>query len=354
MISAFSAAGWPVESDGFAEGGQWAGYPGPLWSLMSRPSQEDWDADPDDADRVDLTAVPEFTFIAPRISINTGEAMVHRVPATTGPADLVAEVSAALAQARGQEIAKLADAASCSICGDRYPKQHLLAPTTSDKLTVCPACVFDGDLFAAAHPTRLAFEIDRLINEDLTVPAGWSAVVALLACGGGEAFVDHLGQAGGLYLPAEHWSDPLLLWIWLPPGPRPAALTALGPGASLKAVVAAIDIAHPDLRERFRAALAEDLEEDPDDPQTDREDYLVESLWPAVIAYAVSFGTQSQERPGHRPPWHVLSDSFEPGTLADHFEELGSELDGGSLAVTFTLETGVRTVAEALGWTTGF
>ncbi|MEV0192205.1 hypothetical protein AB0I39_27185 [Kitasatospora purpeofusca] len=98
MISAFDAAGWPVESDGFAEGGQWAGYPGPLWSLMSRPGQENRDTDPHDADRVDLTDVPEFTFNAPRISSNTGEAMVHRVPATISPADLVAEVSAALAQ----------------------------------------------------------------------------------------------------------------------------------------------------------------------------------------------------------------------------------------------------------------
>ncbi|MFF2628660.1 hypothetical protein ACFVUN_23150 [Kitasatospora griseola] len=167
-------------------------------------------------------------------------------------------------------------------------------------------------------------------------------------------FASHLGQVGGLYIPAEHWADPSLLWIWLPPGPRPAALAGLGPGAGLKAVVDAVEHAHPDLRARFRATLAEDLEEDPDEPEAEREDYLVEELWPAVIAYAAALGTQGRERPGHRPPWHLLSDSFEPGTLADHFEGRGSDLDGGGLAVTFTLEAGVRTVAEALGWSTGF
>ncbi|WP_030237530.1 hypothetical protein [Streptomyces sp. NRRL S-350] len=351
MLGAFGAAGWPTASDGFPEGGQWDGYPGPLWSILTRPDQEIWDADPDDGDQVDLTIVPEFTFIAPRISLNSGEAMVHRVPATTSPTDLVTEVSAALAQAREREIAKLTDHAACTICGDHYPARHLLAPTAKDELTVCPACVFDGDLLARAHPTRLAFEIDRLIDEDLAIPAGWSAVAALLASAGGEAFAAHLNEAGAMYVPAEHWSDPSLLWIWLPPNSRPAALASLGPGASLKAVVEAVERAHPDLRERFRATLAEDLEEDPD---ADHEDYLVETLWPAVIAYVVTLGTQSQERPGHRPPWHVLSDSFEPGTLADHFAELGSGLDGRSLHVTFTLEVGVRTVAEALGWTTGF
>ena len=69
-----------------------------------------------------------------------------------------------------------------------------------------------------------------------------------------------------------------------------------------------------------------------------------------MIAYAVALATQEQERPGHRPPWHVLSDSFEPGTLAGHFRQLGSSLNAHDLGVCFTLEVGLQVVAEALGW----
>ena len=71
--------GWPTESENFPEGGQWSAYAGPVWSLLSRPSGMDTDAHPDDAERHDLTITPGFTFIAPAISINTGEAMVLKV-----------------------------------------------------------------------------------------------------------------------------------------------------------------------------------------------------------------------------------------------------------------------------------
>ncbi|WP_225634658.1 hypothetical protein [Streptomyces solaniscabiei] len=76
----------------------------------------------------------------------------------------------------------------------------------------------------------------------------------------------------------------------------------------------------------------------------------MEQLWPAVIAYAITLAAQEQERPGHRPPWHVLSDSFERGTLAGCFRQLGSSLDAQDLSVCFTLEVGLPVVAEALGF----
>ncbi|MDI1454267.1 hypothetical protein NHG22_10635 [Streptomyces sp. ATE26] len=89
------------------------------------------------------------------------------------------------------------------------------------------------------------------------------------------------------------------------------------------------------------------MEQDPDE---DGRDYLVEQLWPAVIVYAVALATQEQERPGHRPPWHVLSDSFEPGALTGHFRQFDSSLDAHDLGVYLTLEVGLQVVAEALGW----
>ncbi|MFF9410791.1 hypothetical protein ACF1B0_35520 [Streptomyces anandii] len=346
-VQAFRQAGWPTESENGPEGGQWAAYAGPVWSLLSRPGGTDTDAHLDDADHQDLTVTPSFTFIAPAISINTGEAMVLKAPGDTPASELVSQVSAAVARARASEIAKLVNDAQCVICGDSYPARYLLEPTAARELAVCPSCVFDGDLLGAYQPLDLAYDIDHLLREELAMPAGWAAVAALLACAGGKAIVERLNEVDVLAVPGAHWSDLSQLWIWLPPHSRPAALDGLGAGAGLTRVVEAVEAAHPDLRERFRTQLAEELEQDPDE---DGRDYLVEQLWPAVIAYAVALATQEQERPAHRPPWHVLSDSFEPGTLAGHFRELGSSLNAHDLGVCFTLEVGLQVVAEALGW----
>ncbi|MFF9496544.1 hypothetical protein [Streptomyces flaveolus] len=344
-VQAFRGAGWPTESEDFPEGGQWSAYVGPVWSLLSRPGGDDEDAHPDDAEHHDLTAPPAFTFIAPPISINTGEAMVVEVPGDTPASQLVSQVSAAVAKARAGEIAKLVDDAPCAVCGDPYPARHLLAPTAAREVTVCPSCVFDGDLFGAYDPVHLAYDIDHLWFEDLAMPAGWAAVAALLACAGGTAFAERLHNADALEVPGGHWSDLGQLWIWLPPHARPAALDGLGAGAGLTRVVEAVEAAHPDLRERFRTQLADELEQDADGRYP-----LVEQLWPAVIAYAITLAAQEQERPGHRPPWHVLSDSFEPGALAGNFRQLGSSLDAHDLSVCFTLEVGLQVVAEALGF----
>ncbi len=97
-------------------------------------------------------------------------------------------------------------------------------------------------------------------------------------------------------VPLPHWDDPGLLWIWLPPTGRPQALARFGAGASLRAVVEAVQQAHPALHGRFRRRLDEDLEDDPEDPRP-RPDYLVPQLWDAVIAYAVTFMTQTQNAP---------------------------------------------------------
>jgi hypothetical protein len=350
LVRAFEAAGWPVESDGFPEGGTWTGWLGPVWSMLSRPGRWDSEADPDDPDRYDLTAVPELTFITPRIPINTGEAMVLQLPGTTPGAELVGKVSEELARARAAELGKLVNDANCSLCGDSYPSAHLLPPTESDRLLVCPFCVFDGDIFGG-HPLRLAYLIDELTDEDVAAPAGWAAVTALLACAGGAAFRERLEGGGALRVPLPHWFDPDQVWVWLPPGDLPPALERLSPGTSLATLVNAVEKAHPDLRDRFRAELAATLEEDEDDGDGDGRDYLVEQLLPAAICYAVTAATQSRERPTSHSPWELLSDGFEEGTLADHFDQIGSTLDADSLGPVFTLSIGVPLIAEALGFT---
>ncbi len=65
-----------------------------------------------------------------------------------------------------------------------------------------------------------------------------------------------------LDIPSQSWSDPGLIWIWLPPADRrPAPLAGFGPGARLGAVVAALDEALPDLREQVRAEQAQSWRE---------------------------------------------------------------------------------------------
>lgn len=350
MVAAFAAAGWPVENDGFPEGGTWTGWLGPIWSMLSRPTDSDWhsDAHPDDPDHYDLTAVPELCFITPKIPINNGEAMVLKLPGTTPPRDLVRQVGESLARARATRFSTLASDAGCSLCGDRYPSAHLLPATDSDELLLCPFCVFDGDILGG-DPLRLAYEIDALCDEDVAAPAGWWAVAAVLACAGGTAFAQDPGDSRSLRILLSHWTDPDQIWVWLPPGALPPMLAHLAPGTSLGTLVRAVEQAHPDLRDRFHAQLATVLEPPEEEDGADPRDYLVEQLWPAAVCYAVSAATQERERPAGMSPWHLLGDCFEEGNLADHFDALGSTLDADSLGPMFTLSIGAPLIAKTLG-----
>jgi hypothetical protein len=321
--------------------------------MLSRPGGSDTEADPDDPDHYDLTAVPELTFITPRIPINTGEAMALTLPGTTPLADIVRTVGEELGRARAAKVGALVNDAKCSLCGDSYPAAHLLPATEHDRLVLCPFCVFDGDILGA-HPLRLAHLIDALTDQDVAAPAGWSAVTALLACAAGPDFRERLeGDDDVLRLPLPHWFDPGQVWVWLPPGDLPPALQGLGRGTSLDNLVSAVEAAHPDLRDRFRAEVAATLEEDEEEKDgvgENRRDYLVEQLLPAAICYAVSAATQFRERPDGHSPWHLLGDGFEEGNLAEHFDQIGSTLDADSLGPVFTLSIGVPLISEALGF----
>lgn len=281
----------------------------------------------------------------------TNCASAETYPGTTPLADIVRAVGEELGRARAAKVAALANDAKCSLCGDSYPAAHLLPATEHDRLVLCPFCVFDGDILGG-HPLRLAYLIDRLTDQDVAAPAGWSAVTALLACAAGPDFRARLeGDDGGLMLPLPHWFDPALVWVWLPPGDLPPALQGLGPGTSLGTLVSAVEAAHPDLRDGFRAELAATLEEDEEDSGgEDTRDYLVEQLWPAAICYAVTAAAQFRERPGGLSAWHLLDDGFEEGNLAENFDQVGSTLDADSLGPVFTLSIGVPLIAEALGF----
>ena len=352
MLTAFRAAHWPVEADGVAEFGQWTGWPGPVRSMLARnraPLAGTIPEDPDDPGHNDLTQEPEWTFSAPRILDLEPEAMVLTLPGSTPAAELVQLVSAAFAAARAAHISRLPDRRVCGVCADPYPADHLLTVTEAARPQVCPACAFSNDL-VDLHPLQLAADLDRLFYQDITLPAGWTAVAALLACAGGQTLLDRLRGDDGRRLADDHWADAGRLWIPLPPAARPAALAGFGPGASLAAVVEAVDRAHPQLTGQLRSLIGAELNAELEDGENayDPDDYFVARLWPAVVAYAVCLGTQAQERPRRRAPWHAV-DQFAIDSLEDAFEQVGSDLSGGADAY-LTLTLGVEVVAEALGW----
>lgn len=251
-----------------------------------------------------------------------------------------------LATARANAVAAATPDSACVICTEPYPKAHLLRPTVANEVAVCPACVFDDNLWMEAFPQRLALEFDRLTHADLAIPAGWTAVAAVLACAAGPAIHTALEHTA----PPSHWTDPGDLWLWLPPTNRPPALAGLASGASLRAVTASIEAAHPNLRKQFRRQLETEL----NTPFPQHPDCLVEPLWPAAIAYAVTFATDRLERRAQRPPTLNFFDCIQERALADHLAHLGSSLAAHRVMdALITLEFGAQVVANALGWPAG-
>ena len=264
--------------------------------------------------------------------------------------EVIAELARMLTDGRARAVAKAVNRARCAVCGDAYPRAHLMAAAGKEELPLCPVCAFDGDVFVTgAHASAyLTYQVDQLAAVDLAMPAGWAGPAALLACAAPAGFGDRLHElwrdAGTFLIPADHWSQPDLIWVWLPLGDRPASLDRFGPGARLGALVAALDEQQPDLRQRARDIDAENWREaglDDDEPVPDR---FLDQVWPAAVAYAISLHTQAVERHGHRPPLQHLSGSFD--SLRDHLTLIDSPLDFDD--IESTLGVGVGVIVEAL------
>ncbi|MDQ7909092.1 hypothetical protein RB614_31675 [Phytohabitans sp. ZYX-F-186] len=260
-----------------------------------------------------------------------------------------------LTDARARALARAVNRAACSVCGDAYPYGHLLAAAGTEELPLCPVYAFDGDVFVTgSHASAyLAYQLDQLAATDLAIPAGWAGPAALLACAAPAGFGDRLHErwreAGTFLIPSQDWSQPEQIWVWLPPADRPAPLDRFGPGARLGAIVNALDAQLPGLRQRVRDIEAENWREaglDENEPVPDR---FVEQVWPAAVAYAISFVTQAGERPDHRPPLQHLLGSFD--SLPEHLSLIGSRLDVDD--VESTLSVGIEVIIEALWPHTG-
>ncbi|MGP3953498.1 hypothetical protein [Streptomyces sp. 7N604] len=289
-------------------------YAGPVAGLSLSVGRADHDAsdelDPDDPEQSDLTKPLYLTSMCP-----SGNATVEDFE--DGLADCSTEAVRVTARRMDSKLGKtrlrrvrdaeVRSTMPCPICGDRYPEHHLLK-NAHGAVPVCPACIFDGDQAYRTDLPYLAVELDRLLNDDLAAPAGWDAVAAVLAltCGPnlGARLDRALKERGGWPFVMERWGEPLhRSWIWLPPpAHRHEAFKHLGAGATLAALVDAVDRHDPTARAAAKALCRAS------------EVRWRDALWPAAIAYAVAFTTQGYERDRHRIPFHVvqsLSDGLE-------------------------------------------
>ncbi|WP_159850033.1 hypothetical protein [Nocardia sp. CY41] len=226
---------------------------------------------------------------------------------TETPSEIAVRVDAELTATRRKRVLAAQDEPGepCPICGDRYPTHHLLA-TSPEGPPVCPACAWDGDHYYRADLPYLAVQIDQLVDMDLSAPAGWAAVAAVLAltCGPdlGRRVERELTQRRGWPVIMDRWDRPMdRSWIWLAPHPtRHPAFAQLGAGASLEAITRALERYDPSLPVRAQ--------------QVCREAGVRwrAALWPAAAVYAVAFTTQALERDRHRTPVHVV-DSLSDG-----------------------------------------
>jgi hypothetical protein len=365
LATTLRARGWPVEIEHDPQEAALRFYAGPATVDVSRSADAvgglTGDEHPDDPAVFDLSAPLEVTVWAP-LAVDFDPELgrvigvdAHKIAGRSIDA-IVAEVDQVVGAARHRDLTDTPARAGCGICGDAYPEAALFTPTRA-AVSVCPCCAFDGDLLGA-DPADLAYQIDRATDRSVALPAGWAGVQVLLCCLGGPTLRERLRgiwrDNGTLFEPAGLWSDPSQAWIWLPPAPsRPAALSGLGCGASLAAVTAALDRAHPDLRSRFHARCDAEIAEWLDDEYGDDDrpadagewrvpEEIVERFWPAVVAYTVALLTQQAERPGHRRPWHVL-ESFE---LGDWINTLDPHLDDDHMQTV--MRVGILTIRDVL------
>jgi len=305
LVEEFKRRGWLAEVESAPVYGEWLSYAGPARVGVGRgfafgDVDDSETEDPDNPEQYDL-ATPLDVHVSAPLDLRGGVGQIDtELAATGGPAAIVDEIGHLLGQTRAAGMGALRDDTPCAICGDRYPGHHLLAPVY-DAPRVCPACVFDGDLMGETHVVYLAHQLDRLVSEDLSAPAGWAGVGTLLAAMAPDGFHAELEGAwrrgGSFFIPLPIWDGPGRWWTWVAASDGPLGLLAPGTSAAhlARTVVDVDPRARLRVEHEFRARTRTRLSE---------------QLWAAAVTYVVSFDTQARERPGQREPWHVL-ESFD-------------------------------------------
>ncbi|WP_433194419.1 hypothetical protein ACQP1G_37565 [Nocardia sp. CA-107356] len=219
LAAGLDAAAWPVEIEHHPEATGlrlYAGFATISVERQNELSSFTGDEHPDDPDTFDLSMPLRVIVWAPLV-VDFSEELgrvrgvdAQEIPADGGVSRIIAEIDRVVGQARQRDHADTAVDTDCGICGDSYAASALLEPTTT-RVSVCPACAFDGDLLGA-HPAQLAFQLDQAATTNLALVAGWAGVQALLCCLGGADFHTWLTEeweaAGTVFRPLEWWHDP--------------------------------------------------------------------------------------------------------------------------------------------------
>lgn len=265
--------------------------------------------------------------------------------ADSAVSDIADLIEQTVADARRRNLEALPRGTRCGICGDHYRQDELLSPTDTE-LRSCPCCVFDREVIGP-DAVRFAQALTRLVTYRLSAPAGWAAVCVLLGCLTGEdltALQSRRTHSGELLPPDS--IQPFNNWLWLPPAgtPRPPALAGLGCAASVDVVVDFIDRHHPGLRDQVRRAVRQQAPylNNSTHSLVGRIDETIERLWSAVLAYAVTLGTQEAEQPRQRSPWQVV----ESLDFVEWISSVGSDLH--YLVVKAVLRAGILTARSTL------
>lgn len=315
LIEEFRRLGWGAGDETEPDCFGLTAYAGPVAGLSLSVGRADdaddgTERDPDDPELCDLTMPLYLTAMCPAGNatvddFDDGLADCSTEPVRATARRLDTELGRTrLARVRGMEEHSTTP---CPICGDRYPEHHLLGNSPS-ATPVCPACIFDGDQHYRTDLPYLAVRLDQLLHEDLSAPAAWDGVAAVLALTCGANLCTRLDRAlrerGGWPFVMERWGEPLTRsWIWLPPpADRHPMFRHLGAGATLAALVDAVDRHDPTAQGAAKTLCrAVGVR-------------WRDALWPAAIAFAVALTTQACERDRHRTPYHLvysLSDGLE-------------------------------------------
>ncbi|MFE9250951.1 hypothetical protein [Streptomyces sp. NPDC007088] len=308
LVEEFRRLGWGAGDETELEYFGLTAYAGPVAGLSLSVGRADdqgddgEERDPDDPEQCDLGKPLYLMAMCPSGNATVDDFEDGLVDCSTEPVRATARRldtglgRARLARVRGMEEHSTTP---CPICGDRYPEHHLLGNSPGAE-PVCPACVFDGDQPYRTDLPYFAVRLDRLLHGDLSAPAGWDAVAAVLSLTCGANLRGRLDRAlrerGGWPFVMERWGDPLTRsWIWLPPAAdRHPMFRHLGAGANLSALVDAVDRHDPTARAEAKTMCRE------------ADVRWRDALWPAAIAYAVALTTQACERARHRTPYHLL------------------------------------------------
>lgn len=312
LVAEFHRTGWTADDNAGVD--DMDGTPmvwcGPAQVMVGRvdPDDDQWlTGDPDDPEQFDLTTAPQVLAVTPPNGMRDDDGVIEGTFSTAdlSPARVVSSIKELVAASRLAGLASKHVRARCSVCDEVFPEHHLLWVGKRD--AYCPGCMFRPESgYTCVSPADLMEFYTYLEMGDSSYPTMWTALAVMTSQALRHSPRDALEITGTSLSDALGYRSPANYWMWLPQHPQsPSVLAQFGAGATIGAIVAALDAAHPDLRARYTSAIAPHLADfhynvvedgvDVDDPDDLVEAGLrpavtwVNEWWESIVAFAVGF-----------------------------------------------------------------